>query len=61
MIVKDTINDGNAYCITLDLHNPATFNRSESTSFINLGIGWIFEEIMKDIKNEDITISGCDE
>jgi len=59
--VEDAINDGNAYCITLDLHNPATFNRSKSTNFVNLGIGWIFEEIMKDIEKEDITISGCDE
>lgn len=61
LAVEDAINDGNAYCITLDLHNPATFNRSKSTNFVNLGIGWIFEEIMKDIEKEDITISGCDE
>jgi phosphoribosylpyrophosphate synthetase len=47
LAVSDAIQDGNNYCITLDLHNPATFNQRGSTKFVNLPIGWLFEEILQ--------------
>lgn len=63
LAVQDIINDNNNYCITLDLHNPATFNRSTPTNFINLSIGWLFQEIIEQekIARENMLISWCDE
>jgi len=60
-VVEEVINDGNDYCITLDLHNPATFNRSKTTHFVNLGIGWMFKQIIEDVGKENMVFSGCDE
>lgn len=63
LAVQDIINDNNDYCITLDLHNPATFNRSAPTKFVNLSIGWLFQEIIdqEKIEKENMIISWCDE
>ncbi len=63
LAVSDTIHDGNRYCVTLDLHNPATFNRSDWTRFVNLGTWRAFEEIVAKewLSKKDAVLSWCDE
>jgi ribose-phosphate pyrophosphokinase len=63
LAVSDIIHDGNRYCITLDLHNPATFNRSDWTRFVNLGTWRAFEEILQRewLVKSNVVLSWCDE
>lgn len=50
------------YCITLDVHNPATAMAFIHTKFVDLYTGWFIEEVMDRLWLwKDIVLSGADQ
>ena len=57
------LTQNNGYCITIDLHNPASKSAFQGTNFINLYTWWMVEEVIKKspYARNDITLSGADQ
>ena len=53
------------YCITIDVHNPATINNSKETKFVNLYTWWHVQQVLERLKTESAIqspiLSGTDE
>ncbi|MFA6255607.1 MAG: ribose-phosphate diphosphokinase [Candidatus Absconditabacterales bacterium] len=52
---------GADYCITIDVHNPAVINNSRKTNFVNLYTGWFVQQVIRNLKKDNIVLSSMDE
>ncbi len=57
------ITERDGYCITMDIHNPASKSAFKWTNFINLYTGWFVEECMRDVwlTKDNTVLSGADQ
>ncbi len=49
------------YCVTIDVHNPAIINNSRKTNFVNLYTWRFVQQVINDLKKDNIVISPMDE
>ena len=58
-IFQDLLNTD--YCVTIDVHNPAIINNSRKTNFVNLYTWWFVQQVINDLKKDNVVISPMDE